>query len=372
MQSMGTMKVSGYQLFWLISIPSMILLSYLPIKLAAEESRQDCWISILFGCIIMMLITWVMLRICMQNKDKTLVGFMKDLLNTFLGKLIVLFYFIHWFMQMSTFTRSTVEFHNVIMLHNTPMIVIILFILFLVTYAVYRGGITAVSRCAEIVGPIFMIWLYVQLFLNPQDMDLKRMLPIFADTGWMSIFKGTFYSVNYLVDPSVILMLFFFAENKQSASRAIFWGTGIAMLWGVVTTLVLLSVVGPSMAAELVAPVYSLTKFISILNFIQNIDAFYILLWLLGVFIKLAVYLFIISYGISEWTGFKNWKLTACMTTLVWLVYILFSSHYLRLSFMLKNEFLIGIFYPILYVVIPLLLWLLGSIRQRRGASGVQ
>ncbi|MDR6879972.1 hypothetical protein J2X61_001719 [Bacillus sp. 3255] len=39
---------------------------------------------------------------------------------------------------------------------------------------------------------------------------------------------------------------------------------------------------GPSMAAQLVVPVYSFTKYISILNFVQNIDAFYIPMWLIG------------------------------------------------------------------------------------------
>jgi spore germination protein KB len=67
-----SMKISSYPLFWMISISSIMVTSYLPIQLAAEESRQDCWISILLGGMIMMVITWVMLRVCMQNKDKTL------------------------------------------------------------------------------------------------------------------------------------------------------------------------------------------------------------------------------------------------------------------------------------------------------------
>ncbi|MFC4968835.1 GerAB/ArcD/ProY family transporter [Paenibacillus sp. GCM10023248] len=77
-------------------------------------------------------------------------------------------------------------------------------------------------------------------------------------------------------------MLFFFTDNKPSASRAILWGTGVSMFWGVLTTIVLLCMTGPSMAAQLVVPVYSLTKYISILNFVQNIDAFHIPMWLIG------------------------------------------------------------------------------------------
>jgi spore germination protein KB len=360
------MKVSGYQMFWLISISSLIVFSFLPMHLAVEQARQDGWISILLGGMIMLAATWITLRVCMQNKDKTLVGFVKDLLGTVLGKIVVVFYFLLWFTQMATIVRGMAEFQNLVMLHNTPMVLILLCMLFLVAYAVYRGGIIAVSRCAEIIGPLFVLLLYVQLFLNPQDMDVKRVLPIYADSGWLAILTGTLHSFNYMVDPSIVLMLFFFAENKRTASRAIMWGTAVAMLWGVLATLVLVFVTGPRIAAELVVPVYSLTKFVSILNFVQNIDAFYIPFWLFGAFIKLSVGLFILSYGISEWTGFKNWRLIALLAAVACLAFVLFSAHRIELSNTLKNAYLIGLVYPALYIVLPLILWMLGSLRRRR------
>jgi spore germination protein KB len=363
------MKVSSYQMFWLVSISSIIVLSYIPIKLAAEESRQDCWISILLGGMLMMAITWIMLRICMHHKDKTLVNFVKDLLGTVLGKIVVTFYFLLWFMQMSKIASGMAEFQNLVLLHNTPMSVILLCMLFLVVYAVYRGGIVAISRCGEVIGPFFIFMLYVQLFLNPQDMEISRILPVYADSGWLQIMKGTIKSFSYMVDPSIILMLFFFAENKQTASRAILWGTAVSMLWGVITTLVLLFVTGPDMASKLVVPVYSLTKYVSILNFVQNIDAFFIPFWLLGAFIKLSVCLFILSYGLSEWTGYKNWRLIACLATLGCFAYIIYGTYNIQLLNTLNNLFLSNFFYPFVYIVLPLILWLISSIRQHRKAS---
>ncbi|WNQ12543.1 endospore germination permease [Paenibacillus aurantius] len=355
-------------MFWMISISSMIMFSYLPIKLAAEKAHQDSWISILLGSMIMMAVTWLILRVCKQNKEKTLVGFMKDLLGTLLGKIIVTVYFLHWFMQMSFLAKGTADFHNLVILHNTPMFVILFCLIVLVAYAVYKGGITAISRCAEIIGPFFVTVLYVQLFLNPQDMDMKRILPVYADSGWFSILEGAFRSFNYMVDPSIILMLFFFAENKQTVSRAILWGTAVAMGWGVLATLVVLFVTGPNLAAEMVYPVYSMTKFVSILNFVQNIDAFYIPLWIFGAFIKVSVCLFILSYGLSEWTGFKNWKLIGCIIAVIWLAFVIYSPHNIRISNTLKNMLLIGFFYPVVYIGIPLILWIIGSIKKHRRA----
>lgn len=358
-------------MFWLISISSVIIFSYIPIHLAVEQSLQDGWISLLLGGAMVMAITWLMLRVCQQNQDKTLVGFMKDLLGSVLGKILVAVYFLLWFIQMSTILSEMVAFQNLVMLHNTPMIVILLLIVFLVTYGVYRGGITAISRCGEIIGPIFIFMLFLQLFLNPQDMDVHRILPIYTDTGWVRILQGTFYSFNYMADPSIILMLFYFAENKRTASRAILWGTAVAILWGVLAALVLLFIVGPRIAAQLVFPVYSLTKYISILDFIQNIDAVFIPLWLFGAFIKLSVLLFILSYGITEWTGFKNWKMISCLISVLWMAYVIYSSNHIWFSNALKNEFLIAYFYPAVYIVIPLILLAIGSIRQRRKALNI-
>lgn len=363
------MKISSYQIFWLVCISSLIVISYLPIHLAAEQSLQDCWISILLGGMIMMATTWLMLRICMQNEDKTLVSFIKDLLGTVLGKIVVLVYFLLWFLQMATILRGMSEFVNLVLMHNTPMIVIVICMLFLVTYAVLRGGITTVSRCAEIIGPIFVSMLFAQLFLNPQDMELTRILPIYADSGWMRILNGTFRSYSYMVDPTIILMLFFFTENKRSASRGILWGTAVSMIWGVLTTLVLLFITGPNMAAQLIAPVYSLSKFVSILNFVQNIDAFYIPIWLIGAFIKLSVCLFIISYGASEWTGYRNWKMISIIVSILLFIYVIYSTHNLWISYTLKNMFLISYFYPFVYIAVPLILWMIGRIKKRRKAT---
>jgi|GEM_PF-2486905 spore germination protein (amino acid permease) len=360
------MTISSYQMFWIITISSMVTTSYLPIHLAMEEARQDSWLSMLLGGLIMLSITWLTLRVCMQNKDKTLIAFIQDLLGSVLGKILVPVYFLLWFKQLTMIAKGMVDFQNLVMLHNTPMIVILLCMLFLVAYVVYKGGITAISRCAEIIGPILIFVLFVQLFLNPEDMNMKRILPVYADTGWLAIVKGTLSSFNYIVDPSIILMLFFFAENKRTASRAILWGTATTVIWGVLATMVLMFVTGPHIAAQLVVPVYSLTKYISILNFIQNIDAFFIPLWLLAAFVKLSVCLFILSYGISEWSGFRNWKLIACFITLIWFGFNLYSTRPVGDAFTLKSFFLNNIFFPFVYIVIPLILWLIGSIKQRR------
>ena len=207
------MKISSYSLFWIVSVSSIIIMSYLPIKLAVEESRQDCWISILLGGMIMMAVTWVILRLCMQNRDKTLVNFMKDLLGTVLGKLLVTVYFLLWFWQMSMITTGMVEFQNLVLLHNTPTIVLVLCTLFLAAYAVHRGGIKAISRFAA-HWPFLVFFSYAHLFLNVKYVEVKRILPVYADSGWLHILKGTLISFNYMVDPTIILVLFFFAENK--------------------------------------------------------------------------------------------------------------------------------------------------------------
>ncbi|NIK71797.1 MULTISPECIES: endospore germination permease [unclassified Paenibacillus] len=362
------MKVSSYQMYWIVTISSIVTTTYLPIHLAVEQARQDSWISMLLGGVAMLFFTWISLRVCRQHEDKTLITLMKDLLGTVMGKILVLAHFLLWFRQMSMIAKGTVDFQNLVLLHNTPMIFILICLLFLVVYAVYKGGITAISRCAEIIGPILLFMLFVQLFLNPQDMNVKRILPVYADSGWLAILSGTFNSYSYIADPTIVLMLYFFAENKRTAARAVIWGTVTTVVWGVLATFVLMFVTGPQIASQLVVPIYSLTKYISILNFIQNIDAFYIPLWLLAAFIKLSVCLFILSYGLSEWIGYRNWKLIACIVTCLWCVFYIYSNHNIRLSYTLKSLYLNGIFYPIVYLVLPLILWILGSVKQRRKA----
>ncbi|MFD0670000.1 endospore germination permease [Cohnella sp. GCM10027633] len=365
------MKASGYQLFWMVSISSIIVISYIPIRFALASSKQDAWISMLLGSLLMMAVTWLMLRICKQHERQTFVRFVQAVFGSAVGKLVVAVYFVFWFVQMALIAKDMANFHNLVMLHETPMSVIVACMLFLVAFAVHRGGLTAVSRCAEVIGPVFVCILYVQLFLNPQDMNVKRILPIYVDTGWQAILQGALGCYPFLVDPSIILMLYYFAENKKTASRAILWGTGVAMVWGILTAMVLLFVTGPELATSLVVPVYSLTKFVTILNFIQNIDAFYIPLWLLGAFVKLSVGLFILSYGLSEWTGFKNWRAIAWALGIALFVVVMYGSHDVRIENVLKSDYERHYLYPFLYALVPLLVWAIGGIRKRRSTDGL-
>lgn len=353
-------------MFWLVSLSSFLLISYVPLRYAMAETRQDAWISMLLGGFIMTVVTWVVLRVCKRHGEQTFVGFAKALMGTVLGKFVAAVYFVLWFAQMATIAKDMADFQNLVMLHRTPMSVIVACMFFLVAYAVYRGGITTVSRCAEVIGPIFISFLVLQLFLVPQNMQFSRILPVFADSGWRPVFRGALNCFPFLGDPTIVLMLYYFASDKRTASRAILWGTGIASAWGVLLALVLLFVTGPNLALELAYPVYALTKYVTILNFVQNIDAVFIPLWLLGAFIKLSVSMFILSYGFSEWTGIRNWKAIAWTASALLLAYVVYCTYHLRLGFALREPAQIRYVYPIVYAGFPLLLWMISAVKRQR------
>lgn len=357
------MRISGYQMFWLVSLSSFLVISYVPLRYAMAETRQDAWISMLLGGIMMTAVTWVVLRVCKRHEQRTFLGFAKALLGTVLGKLAVAVYFVLWFAQMATIAKDMADFQNLVMLHRTPMTVIVACMFFLVAYAVYRGGMTTVSRCAEVIGPIFVSFLVVQLFLVPQNMAFSRILPVLADSGWSSVFRDALNCFPFLGDPTIVLALFYFASDKRTASRAILWGTALSSAWGVLLALVLLFVTGPDLALELSYPVYALTKYVTILNFVQNIDAIFIPLWLLGAFIKLSILMFILSYGLSEWTGIKSWKTIAWTASALLLAYVVYCTHHPRLAFALREPAQIRYVYPLVYAAFPLLLWTIGTFK---------
>ncbi|MCZ8515321.1 spore germination protein [Paenibacillus filicis] len=79
--------------------------------------------------------------------------------------------------------------------------------------------------------------------------------------------------------------------------------------------------------------------------------------------------LFILSYGLSEWTGFKNRKIIAWLITFALLAYVFYITHNIRIANTLKTQFLFASFIPFVYVVIPLILWVISSVRKNRKTS---
>jgi spore germination protein KB len=177
--------------------------------------------------------------------------------------------------------------------------------------------------------------------------------------------KGGLSPVSFFGESvSIMMLICFMAEPNKVASQAV-WGVEVASFLTCISTLEVLMVFGAGLSAKLWYPYFEMVRFISVMDFIQNIEILVTIAWVLSVFIKLSVYLFITSYGAAQWLNIKVWRKVIWFVALAALPLSMIYPNIDASSIDYVEKYWIPYVLPINMVGIPLLLWIVGTIRKK-------
>ncbi|MDR6884152.1 GerAB/ArcD/ProY family transporter [Bacillus sp. 3255] len=119
----------------------------------------------------------------------------------------------------------------------------------------------------------------------------------------------------------------------------------------------------------IIFPYFSMVRFINYLEFIQNMDVWIMFIWIFSVFVKLAIYLFINSYGTAQLIGIKNWRAVIGFAAIAIFTISLVPANIIGLLDYAKFVWIIYIF-PIFIVGLPIILLLVSHLRGRSLVKG--
>ncbi|WP_151736013.1 GerAB/ArcD/ProY family transporter [Paenibacillus tengchongensis] len=368
------MKISNRQLFWIIMMLEIginLLVSMTPTILRA---KQDAWISFIVAGVLALAITYIAAKLSSRYPKQTLVGLSTAILGKWAGRLIVIPFVLQWFWVMGLILRDEYLFIRLSVLYKTPAWVIIGTMIAVVLYTVHHGGIEAIGRVSELWGPILMVILALTFGLTFNNLDWTLLLPVYADTGPGAIMNGAFAPLSLLGEAVLLLMLFPFAEKPGKGTRkALLLGvaiSGVVLLLGV---LWIIMTFGPAVGGRLQFPFFEMVKLVYLMEFIQNMDIFVMAIWLVCIFVKLSIMMFITSYGIAEWTGKTgSWKkmlwIVAPVTFILTMIVITLNP---PAGHLLKGVWIRYVL-PVNMVAIPLLLLGVSWVRGRGRGKGKQ
>ncbi|MDF2652584.1 MAG: spore germination protein [Paenibacillus sp.] len=357
------MKLSASQIIWIIATVEIVMIIHLIISPTVEIAKQDAWISILVGSVGGAALTFFIVHLSLLHPNQTLVEFSQTLLGKWLGRMIVLPYFVAWYTLSVTVLRQFGEFYHLILLDRTPLWVILFIITGVAIYLSYNG-ITGIGRFSGIAGPVLYLVLIIIFILGLGNLKWIRLLPVYSDSGWVTILKGALPHASFLAESFMLLVIVSFMHNPQKAPSRSILGISIVSFITVITTIMVITVFGPNFSVKLRTPSFMFMRTIDILDFIQNIDVFIIILFIFGAIAKLSLYLFITSYELANWFKMKNWR------SIIWFgapaIFIMAllipdkpSIDDLYLKFW---EYVI---FPICGIGIPLLLWIISVVKKK-------
>lgn len=359
------MKVSGVQIFWMICIMDMGMTLLMTMTSSLQAAKQDAWMSMLIAGCIAILIALLATQLAKLYPDQTLVQFSQTIMGRWLGKVIVVIYLVQWYTIIPIVLRQFSDLLDLLLLPNTPRGPVCIMMLLLTVY-VTSGGIGSIGRCSEILGPLILIMVMIVLVSNINNIEFRQLLPVYVDNGMAAVLKGALAPASYLGHAIEFIMLASFLATPRKGAPFVYWGVIIAILFVTISTIMVTITVGSNIASKMWYPFFEMTKQISVFQFIENLDALAVAIWMSSVFIKLSIYMFITSYGTAQFLNIKNWKTLIWFIAPVVMVLSLFPKNVIEATSNYLMNYWVPIVLPINMIGLPLLLLIVGKIKQRK------
>lgn len=350
------MKLSEFQLYCILLI-LVAPVAYLELPHTLVHILfTNAWIAVLASLIPGLLL--IQMYSYIINKSTQPFPLM---LNEHFGKYfgwILGFLYIPGFILMCSYTlRLFIEFMKMVVFPATPISVFI-GVALLVCLVAIKIGLDSLARVLEIVtlvGVAFGIAIILVALANA--FHINRILPI----GYMSykaFGQATLTSAAILGKMMPVLSLAFFIDYPK---QSIIIMRKVTITYVLLISFITMAVVmtrGIMPALSLTFPVFSMVRLARIGSFIQNLDIFFIGLWILGIFGSVAVPWFMVCYTTQKVFNLSDYRFVAAPTTMIiGVLSILISEN--NLGVVIWSQRIIPIIYTIFFIGIPFFIFLI-------------
>ena len=197
------------------------------------------------------------------------------------------------------------QFMTTAIFPETPSIVVASALLLFSVYAA-RNGIEVIGRLSEFIGPVIMIGILSIAFALSKDMDFKALAPV-MEKGFFSLLYGGLYISSLTTEILGLAMVLPYLNDHKKAKTVLISSFLFIVAWFLIITVSVLSTFGP-LARGFPFPTFEAVKVINIGDFLDRIEAVHMALWVLGIFIKIAFYLYLTALGIGQLFNLKDYK----------------------------------------------------------------
>lgn len=258
-----------------------------------SAAKQHTYIAYLVASVLFMGVLWLLSRSAKRFPDQDL---FQSLTARFpvVGRGIGFLYLLFFFYILARDIRNMVDYTNVILLPNTPLVVISLCITVTVIF-IARGGARTLISLSELMGPLFILALLFMLVMLLKALNLSNMMPI-LHLNIPGVTEGTWLALSSI---GQIIVLPFIISSKAYRYRDLAKSLVISTLLIILIVLMLILVIGVPVAERLMYPSYELIREIRIADFLDRFDLLLVAIWYPIILINMAISLYVICYGLK-------------------------------------------------------------------------
>lgn len=300
----GQAKVilSNAQLFIIVIASTTAFGHFVYVHLAILFAGRNAWICLLMASAIGVGIMYVHVRVALVP-GKSLVEYAMMVFGKWLGRLVSLIYVSFFLLVIAITVKVVADFMGVVY-PTTPPSVFVMTMFAIAAWVVY-SGIEVMGRTMQILLPLMMILGISASLLSMPDKDFTQIYPILNE-DMMTLAKGTLVFVAMYSELIGFAMVTDHAKNPKKMPKQILWLGCIlvAMFLSPVTGPIM--VFGESLAKNLTFPTYTEIQYIHVGNVIERLDIIGVLLWTIGSFFRISMFMFAAVKGMAQLSGSKR------------------------------------------------------------------
>ncbi len=360
--SSNNLRISARQAMLLLITYVLSTADVLLPAFVAQEAREDSWIAVIAGTAGALVIVNVFVTLGLRYPTKTLTQYAGDIVGKPLGKAVGLLYaymflFIAW--------SVTRELEEIFVVSFNPEAPIFLFGIMTVAVAYFAviKGIEVIARINEILLPVGIVILLAIALLNAPKMNFSYFLPIFYD-GVVPSLKGGIMVQTWLIETVVLLFLMPYIEQKEQI-RKIANIAVVALGASLMVGVMIIAVFGVALTSKLLFPALEFVRYAEIGNYIQNLDILIMVVWISGIFVKIALSYYVGTLALAQVVGARCYKTLALP---IGTVIVVMSSAAARVmpEIIFTLKYILPFYFIVMCLIVPALLLTVSLIRKQK------
>lgn len=359
---MKTVQISSLQMAMLM-YPTIVATAILSVpSITAGYAKQDLWLSPIIASIMGLITVFIAVKLNRIFPEHTLIEISEQIIGKIPGKILGVLFILFYLQSAGEITRAYAEFIASSFLEQTPIIIIIALMVLLCSIAVY-GGLEVLGRITQLLFPLFFFpLLLLIIFLSP-ELDFSNMLPI-LENGVIPPILGSIQPSGWFTEFFIMIFLLPFLTDKKNSMKYGLLTVIAVMVTLVIVNLTVLFVLG-SATSDKVYPLMNISRYISLADFFENLEAVTMAIWIVGTFVKISVFFYVVVVCTAKWFNIEEYR------PIVWPIGILvieFSEWAIpnSMTFSLYERTTFPFYAAAVQTIIPLILLCLALLKKRK------
>lgn len=301
-------KLSSYEVFSLTNLLIAMCITNTTPSLLAQTTQNAFWLVPLISFVSTLPPLLILLYLVNKYNAEHLVDLLEKLLGKVFGKVMALVLFIPSFFVLAFQKRSYVGQIKILYFEQSPIVVIFGLLTIICVFGAVKG-IKVIGYTAKILLPFFQVSLIILIILiYPSLIIPERIFPIYG-SGLSNLIQEGFLKGSLFSSFFLLLMIMPAIRKPKDFYKGGLTGLSISMIEMTLFFFIYTTFFDYNSIRTTPFPFHEITQFVRLGEFFTNIETFFLIFWLLSMFVRIVLFIYLIAWGFGTTFNIKQFEL---------------------------------------------------------------